>query len=60
LHPIKVVAVEPAESAVLSGGTSGPHKIQGIGAGFVPGNVDVAIIDDIVTVRAMAMLAMAE
>jgi cysteine synthase len=44
------VAVEPAGSPVLSGGAKGPHKIQGIGAGFVPDVLDTALIDDIVTV----------
>ncbi|QEO58079.1 cysteine synthase A [Francisella marina] len=46
----KVVAVEPTSSPVLSGGKSGPHKIQGIGAGFVPEILNTSVIDDIVTV----------
>lgn len=48
---ILVVAVEPADSPVLSGGCAGPHKIQGIGAGFVPGVLDTGIYDEIVTVE---------
>lgn len=47
---IKVVAVEPATSAVLSGAPAGPHKIQGIGAGFVPGNFDADVVDEILPV----------
>jgi len=46
----KCVAVEPADSPVLSGGASGPHKIQGIGAGFVPEVLNTRIIDEIITV----------
>lgn len=46
---IKVVAVEPAKSPVLSGGEPGPHKIQGIGAGFVPDNFNKDVVDEIVT-----------
>ena len=48
---IRVVAVEPAESPVLSGGRPGPHKIQGIGAGFVPQVLDTTIYDEIITVE---------
>jgi cysteine synthase A len=47
---IKIVAVEPADSPVLSGGKAGPHKIQGIGAGFVPEILDRSVIDEIITV----------
>ena len=48
---LKVIAVEPENSPVLSGGEAGPTKIQGIGAGFVPGNFDRAVVDEIRTVK---------
>lgn len=48
---IKIVAVEPYDSPVLSGGKAGPHKLQGIGAGFVPDILDVDLIDEIITVK---------
>lgn len=48
---IKIVAVEPADSPVLSKGESGPHGIQGIGAGFVPDTLDTSIYDEVLTVR---------
>ncbi len=48
---LKVVAVEPADSPVLSGGQAGPHKIQGIGAGFVPHTLNAKIYDEVITVK---------
>ena len=48
---VKVVAVEPATSPVLSKGTAGPHKIQGIGAGFVPDVLDTKVYDEVITVE---------
>ncbi len=55
---LRVVAIEPEDSAILSGGEPGPHKIQGIGAGFVPENLDTSVIDEVICIsndRAFAM-----
>lgn len=54
----KVFAVEPAESPILEGGQAGPHKIQGIGANFVPDNYDPSVVDEVVPVRSDDALAM--
>jgi cysteine synthase A len=54
------IAVEPTNSAVLSGGCSGSHKIQGIGAGFIPVNVNRTIIDEVITVSDTDAFAMAK
>src|SRR3954453_3123222 len=56
---VRVVAVEPGTSAVISGGLPGPHKIQGIGAGFVPDVLDRSVIDEIIPVTDEAALARA-
>jgi cysteine synthase A len=48
---LKVIAVEPSDSPVLSGGKPGPHKIQGIGAGFIPDIINMGVIDEIITVK---------
>ena len=56
---LKMVAVEPSSSAVLSGGAPGPHKIQGIGAGFVPSILDRGVIDEIIQVTNDDSFAMA-
>ena len=56
---LHIVAVEPAESAILSGGQPGPHKIQGIGAGFVPPILDTSVYDEVVTVTSEEALTYA-
>ena len=56
---IKVVAVEPSSSPVLSGGSPSPHKIQGIGAGFVPGVLDTSVYDEVITVTDDSAFALA-
>jgi cysteine synthase len=57
---VQVIAVEPAASAVLSGGRPGPHKIQGIGAGFVPEVLDRSVVDEVIAVADDEALDMAE
>lgn len=48
---IQAIAVEPAESPIISGGDAGPHKIQGIGANFIPQNYDASVVDEVITVK---------
>ncbi|HCC21166.1 MAG TPA: cysteine synthase A [Verrucomicrobiales bacterium] len=57
---MKAIAVEPADSPVISGGEPGPHKIQGIGAGFIPGNLNRDIIDEVVCVSNDDAFSMAQ
>lgn len=56
---LKAVAVEPTDSPVLSGGKPGPHPLQGIGAGFVPGNYDADVVDEVITVTGPEAIAAA-
>ena len=57
---VLIVAVEPADSPVISGGKPGPHKIQGIGAGFIPGNLNTDLVDEAVSVTNEDALGMAQ
>jgi cysteine synthase A len=57
---VKIVAVEPTDSPILSGGKPGPHKIQGIGAGFIPSIVDMKLIDEVIPVENDEAFAMAK
>jgi cysteine synthase A len=57
---LKVIAVEPTASPVISGGAPGPHMIQGIGAGFIPGNLNVEIIDETIQVTNEDAIATAQ
>ena len=56
---VQVIAVEPADSPVLSGGQKGPHPLQGIGAGFVPAILDTNVYDEVIAVQSDDAMAMA-
>ncbi|MEM7729345.1 MAG: cysteine synthase A [Pseudomonadota bacterium] len=56
----RIIAVEPTESPVISGGEKGPHKIQGIGAGFIPDNLDTDLVDEVVTINSDAAFGTAK
>ena len=56
---LKMIAIEPEDSPILSGGVPGPHKIQGIGAGFIPGNMETDLIDEILKIGNETAFAMA-
>jgi len=56
---VRVIAVEPADSPVLSGGRPGPHLIEGLGAGFVPGTYDAGVVDEVLQVSNDAAISAA-